>query len=70
MFSHRLEQNFPLNGVDGIPEVQLQEHVIRQGLLKPHPNFVDQALCAPEDSNPDLFRLQTTGRLGLVATNQ
>ena len=70
MFRHRLEQHLPLNGVEGVPEVQLQKDVVRQGLLQPHPDFVDQALRATQDPNTHLLRLQATGRLRLVAADQ
>ena len=44
--------------------------MVRQGLLQPHANLVDQALCTAKDSDTNLFRLQPPGRLRLVSANQ
>jgi hypothetical protein len=65
-----LQQDLSLDRVESIPKIELEEDVVRGRLLEPHPDLMYQALGSPEDPNPDLLRLEATGGLGLVATNE
>ena len=70
MVRNRLQKDFPLHRIKGIPEVQLQEHMIREGLLQPHADLMYQALSTSLHTEPHLFRFQATRTLRLEPGNQ
>jgi hypothetical protein len=52
-----LEKRFPLCRVERVPEVQLQEDVVRDRLLQPHADLVNQTFCATQNAHTDLLGL-------------
>ena len=70
VLGHSLQQDLSLDRVESVPEVELEEDVVRGRLLEPHPDLVYQAFGSPENPNPDLLRLEAAGGLGLVAANE
>ena len=70
MLGHGIKEDLPLNRVEGVLEVQLEQDVVWGRLLQPHPDLVNQALGSTEYTDANLLRLQPTGGLGLVPTNE
>ena len=70
MLGHSLQQDLPLDRVEGISEIELEDDVVGGRLPEPHPDLVYQAFGSPENPNPDLLRLEAAGGLGLVAANK
>ena len=70
MLGHSLQQDLPLDRVEGVSEIELEEDMVWGRLLEPHPDLVHQAFGSPENPDPDLLRLEAAGRLGLVAANE
>ena len=70
VLGHCFKKDLPLDGVEGVFKVKLEQDMVRCCLLQPHPNFVHQGFSPAEYPDSNLLGLKATGRFRLVAPNK
>ena len=70
MFCQRLQEGLPFGRVEGVLKIQLQQDMVRGGLLQPHAHLVHQAFGPSEHANTDLLWLKAASCFWLVPGNQ